>query len=448
MLRRNFLPTLAAPLAAQSTTSPNIVVIYADDLGVGDLGCYGNPVIKTPNLDKMAAEGMRFTQFYSASPYCSPSRAALLTGRLPIRSGMNVVLFPDSTGGIQDSEVTTAEMLKQRGYATACVGKWHLGHLPQYSPLKHGFDSYYGIPYSNDMSPATAPPGLPAPRKTKWPPLPVMRNNDVELQEPDQSRITGLYTDEAIKFLRASTAAKKPFYLYLPHTMPHWPLAASAKFKGKSVRGLYGDAVEELDWSVGEIFRTLRELKQDRNTFVFFSSDNGPARYLNQEGGAAGMLRDGKATTWEGGQREPALAWFPGKIAPSVSHAFGTTMDILPTVAKMTGGSLPTDRVYDGRDLSDVLFRNGAGREPEMYYYLAGELRAARKGPWKLHVITNQNTPVRKPAAPVDPPLLYHLDHDPGEEWNLAAKHPEVVRDMLAFIAKHKAEVVPGAPQT
>ena len=233
--RRDFLGALAGGAAgAAAANRPNIVIILADDLGYGDLACYGHPTIKTPNLDRMAAQGMKFTQFYSAAPFCSPSRAALLTGRLPIRSGINYVLFPYSKGGIQDSEITLAEMLRGQGYATACVGKWHLGHLPRYLPTKHGFDSYFGIPYSNDMSPKTSR----NPKKDEWPPTPLIRNDDVVEQEPDQDLITKRYTDDGIKFIRDSVNKKKPFYLHFCHTMPHWPLAASGDYRGKSKRGL------------------------------------------------------------------------------------------------------------------------------------------------------------------------------------------------------------------
>ena len=420
------------------------MIVYADDLGYGDLGCYGHPSIRTPNLDRLAAEGIRFTQFYSASPFCTPSRSALMTGRLPIRTGLNVVLFPDSTGGLQDGETTMAEMLRGRGYATACVGKWHLGHQPKYLPPNHGFDSYFGIPYSNDMSPKTSKNV----RRDKWPPTPLIRNLETVEQEPDQSQLTRRYTDGAVEFIRKSAKSRKPFFLYLAHTMPHWPLAASDRFRGKSRRGLYGDAVEELDWSVGEVIRALREARVDRNTLVVFSSDNGPARYLAEEGGSAGLLRDGKGSTWEGGMREPAIAWWPGRIKPMVSSAFATTMDLFPTVGKLAGAAVPTDRTYDGVDIGDVLFQGAAGREPLMYYYNQGVFRAVRKGPWKLHVETNSAMAQRRPYRTETPPLLYNLDHDPAEEFNVADKHPDVVREMEALVARHRAEVKPGVPQT
>ncbi|MCX6637496.1 MAG: sulfatase-like hydrolase/transferase, partial [Acidobacteria bacterium] len=257
----------ALPAPAQKQTSrPNIVITLADDLGYGDLGCYGHPTIRTPNLDRMAQEGARFTQFYSAAPVCTPSRVALMTGRLPGRSGLTRVLGPRAKGGLSANEITIAEALKPLGYATACVGKWHLGHRPEYLPTRHWFDSYFGIPYSNDMSPKTNP----NPTFKNGPLTPLIRDDKVVAEEPDQNFLTQRYTDEATKFIRSSAKAGKPFFLYLPHTFPHVPLHASPKFRGKSSRGLYGDVVEELDWSVGEVLKTLREAGADRNTLVVF----------------------------------------------------------------------------------------------------------------------------------------------------------------------------------
>jgi arylsulfatase A-like enzyme len=293
------------------------------------------------------------------------------------------------------------------------------------------------------MSPATSA----NPRKNTVPKTPLIRGEQTIEEEPDQSQITRRYTEESIAFLRDSVKARKPFFLYFAHTMPHWPLAASDRFRGKSARGLYGDAVEELDWSVGEIIRTLRELKQDKNTFVFFSSDNGPARYLRHEGGSAGPLRDGKGSTWEGGQREPAIAWWPGRIRPSVvSPAFGTTMDLFPTITKLAGATMPTGREFDGVDLAPVLLEGKPGREPLLFHYNQGELRAVRKGRWKLHISVNSALAVRKPFTKADPPQLYDLDNDIQEEWDVAARNPDVVKDLLAVIATHRASFTPGRP--
>lgn len=410
-------PALAPAPAAR----PNIVVIFADDLGYGDLGCYGHPIIRTPNLDRMAQEGMRFTQFYSAAPVCTPSRVALMTGRLPGRSGLTRVLNPKSTGGLAASEITIAEALKPLGYATVIVGKWHLGHRPEYLPTRHGFDSYFGIPYSNDMSP-----------------MPLVRDDQVIEEKPDQNFLTQRYTEEATKFIRASTKARKPFFAYLPHTFPHVPLHASPKFRGKSPRGLYGDVVEELDWSVGEVLKTLRETGADRNTLVVFSSDNGPWLVKKQDGGSAGLLREGKASTWEGGMREPFLARWPGRIpANVVTPAFGTLMDIFPTAVKISGAKMPADREYDGADLSPVLFENSPGREPLHFYYNAEDLRAARKGPWKLHLATNEPA-TGGGLSKHEPPLLYNLTVDPSEKYNVAAENPAVLQELLALAARHR----------
>ena len=361
--RRSFvrLATQSAALlpAAQSLAAaqhPNIVIIFADDLGYGDLGVYGHPSIRTPNLDRMAADGIRFTQFYSAASVCSPSRAALLTGRLPIRTGVNQVLVPWSKGGLPQEEITIADALKRTGYATACVGKWHLGHLRHHLPAHHGFDRYFGIPYSNDMSRATAGHPNFIKRLEEHPGTqgtPLIRGEEIIETEPDQRQLTPRYTAEAIRFLRDSVRTQKPFFLYMPHTFPHTPLFASDRFRGKSARGLYGDVVEELDWSVGEIRRTIAELGVERNTLIVFTSDNGPWLIKKQEGGSAGLLRDGKGSTWEGGMREPFIACWPSRIpAGVVTQAFGTTMDLFPTALKLAGVPLPADRVYDGADLS------------------------------------------------------------------------------------------------
>ncbi|HPD30555.1 MAG TPA: sulfatase [Phycisphaerae bacterium] len=406
---------------------PNFVIIFADDLGYGDLGCYGHPTIRTPNLDRMAAEGMRFTQFYSAGEVCTPSRAALMTGRLPIRSGMCSdnprVLFPSSAGGIPDGEVTLGEALKARGYATMCVGKWHLGHLPQYLPTKHGFDGYFGIPYSNDMKPT-----------------PLMRNEQTVEEPAVQETLTPRYTEEAVRFIKANR--DKPFFLYFAHTFPHVPLHASARYKGTSPRGLYGDVVEELDWSVGHVLQTLRELGLAQNTLVFFTSDNGPWLTQRQNGGSAGLLRDGKGSTWEGGMREPGIAWWPGRIkAGQVTTALAGTMDLFPTFVRLAGGEIPKDRVLDGVDMGPVLFGTGPGNRNIHFYYRGQRLMAVRKGPWKAHLITQDG--YGKNIETHDPPLLFQLEQDPSERFDVAKEHPDVVADLLAEIERHKATVQP-----
>ncbi|MBI4873301.1 MAG: sulfatase [Acidobacteria bacterium] len=446
MRRREFLMSLAAPAVAQPKRAPNVVFIYADDLGYGDLGCYGNPSIRTPNLDRLAAEGSRFTQFYSAAPLCSPSRAALLTGRYPVRSGINFVLFPDSTGGLPDSELTIAELLRGRGYATQIVGKWHLGHRPQYLPTRHGFDFYFGIPYSNDMSLKTntvydeinrdagRPPRPPSvyDRYRTLPGIPLMRDEKVIETEPDQTQLTPRYTAEASAFIRKSAASARPFFLYFAHTFPHVPLFASEKFRGRSRRGLYGDAVEELDWSVGEVLRTLAELKLDENTLVLFSSDNGGAAGLGRHGGSNGALREGKSTTWEGGVREPFLARWKGRIAPGqVRQDVASTLDVFPTLARLAGGAPPSNVVLDGADLAPLLWEGQGRPQPDFFYYHNGELRALRRGPWKLHFT----------GGPKQPPKteLYQVETDIAERFNLAERHPDIVARMQEAIARHQA---------
>ncbi len=330
-----------------ATQPPNIVVILADDLGYGDLGSYGHPTIATPNLDRMAALGMKFTQYYAGSSVCSPSRAALLTGRYPIRSGLTRVLEPRSTGGIPSDEITLAEVLKTAGYATACVGKWHLGWQPKYLPTNHGFDSYFGIPYSNDMSPATQPGN---PVFSAAPPTPLIRGLEAtNSDEPDQRMLTRRYTEEAVGFLRQH-AGRRPFFLYLAHTMPHVPVSASALFDGKSRRGRYGDAVEELDWSCGQIASALTELGIERDTLVIFTSDNGPWLSKREDGGSAGPFREGKVSTWEGGFRAPLIARWPGKIATGVTTpAFATAMDLFATCTALAGRSPLPRRPADRR---------------------------------------------------------------------------------------------------
>ena len=451
MKRREFLLSLAAPVLAQRRPLPNIVMIYADDLGWGDLGCYGNPTIRTPHLDRLAAEGARFTQFYSAAPLCSPSRAALLTGRYPVRSGINAVLFPDSKGGLTASERTIPELLRPCGYATGMVGKWHLGHLPQYLPTRHGFDSYFGIPYSNDMSYQSnavyeqigKEMGFTRPAKVReryrsLPGIPLMRNEDVIENEPDQSQLTPRYTAEANAFIRKSHAAKKPFFLYFAHTFPHVPLSASERFRGRSRRGLYGDAVEELDWSVGQVMKTLAEFGLEENTLVMFSSDNGGAVILGQHGGSNGALREGKGTTWEGGVREPFIARWKGRIRPGqVFQDVASTLDILPTLSRLAGAEVPKGLALDGSDLAPLLWEGKGRPQPDLFYYHAGRLRCLRRGPWKL-VFTGQD------AATAE---LYQVETDVAERFNVAASHPEIVAQLQEAIRQHLAGIVPGLPQ-
>ncbi|MFN7140701.1 MAG: sulfatase, partial [Limisphaerales bacterium] len=374
---------------------PNIIVIFADDLGYGDLGCYGHPSIHTPHLDKMAAEGMRFTDFYTAGCVCTPSRAALLTGRLPVRSGMaggpgRHVIYPRHTTGLPLEEITVAEALKTKGYATACIGKWHLGHTPEFLPTRHGFDYFFGLPYSNDMAPNNPPRGASSQVKQdpSWWNDSLYRNEKVIEKPTDQTTLTKRYTEETIRFIRENK--KNPFFIYLPHTFPHVPLFASKDFEGKSARGIYGDTVEELDWSVGQILQALRKEKLDKNTLVVFTSDNGPWLTRGITGGSGGLLRDGKGGTWEGGMRVPAIAWWPGNIpAGVINREIAGTMDLFTTALTLAGVPLPSDRVIDGVDMTPLLLGKGSSQRQVQEFYYGDELYALRKGPFKAHFITH-----------------------------------------------------------
>ncbi len=431
-------------LHAASDERPNVIIIYADDLGWGDLGCYGNPVIRTPNLDRMAAEGMRFTDFYSAAEVCTPSRAALLTGRYPVRSGMCNdqfrVLRNNSAGGLPRDEVTLPEMLKGRGYATGMVGKWHLGHLPEHLPPHHGFDSYFGLPFSNDMMPApNAPKGRPKfyeENNAYWR-TPLIRGTAVIEAQPDQRQLTRRYTEESVRFIREKKGA--PFFLYVAHTFPHVPLFASERFRGKSAAGVYGDVIAELDWSVGEILGTLRAEGLDQKTLVVFSSDNGPWLIYNHHGGSAGPFREGKGSTWEGGMRVPGIAWWPGRVqAGVVQHEIATTMDLFTTCAKLGGATLPGDRPIDGQDISPLLFGTGTVSRDAYLFYRGTTLYAARLGPWKAHFITRSGYGADQPE-PHDPPQLYHLGEDPSERVDRAKDNPAVIAEINAAVARHRA---------
>jgi len=436
--------------AAASDRPPNIVVIFADDLGYGDLGCQGHPSIRTPNLDRMATEGKRFTDFYAAAPVCTPSRAALLTGRYAVRSGMygkRDVLFPQSDGGLPTGEITIAELLRDRGYATAHIGKWHLGIHPGSRPNDQGFDLSYGLPYSNDMDREEGTPGnaarSPEPPVNGWN-VPLIRNGEIIERPVDQRTLTQRYTAAAVSFIADNR--KRPFFLYFAHSFPHVPLFASPDFKGKSRRGIYGDTVEELDWSVGEVIKALRTAGIAENTLVVFTSDNGPWLTQGLQGGSTGGLRGGKNSTWEGGMREPCIAWWPGRIAPGIISEPANTMDLFVTSAALAGATVPTDRVIDGIDLGPTLFEGKPLPERPFFYYNNANLTACRLGRFKLHYTTHEGYS-KTPPVRHDPPLLFDLGRDPAEQLDVAAAHPEIVARIEAAVREHKAAMKMGIPQ-
>lgn len=421
---------------------PNIIIIFTDDQGYADLSCYGSTRVRSPHLDQMAAEGLKMTSFY-AMPSCSPSRAALLTGCYPPRVGIPDVVGPPGPAwtanrqyGLHTDETTLPEVLKTVGYATAIVGKWHLGHFPETMPLRHGFDQFFGLPYSNDM----------LPEKT-YGDLSLLRNTDTLEINPDQSQLVKRYTEEALDFIRAKQDTS--FFLYLAHSMPHVPLFASAEFAGRSGQGLFADVIEEIDASVGTILEELQTLEIDDNTLVIFTSDNGPWLSYGNHGGSAGVFREGKGTTWEGGMRVPMIARWPAGIpAGGISHEPASLADILPTLAALSGAKRP-DRKIDGRDLSGLLTTNTAPAAARMCYFRSGNLEAIRVGDWKLHlnhrfryVDVVKNDGERGSYANRETGLeLYDLSGDPGEVYDVAAEHPEIVAELQALGAKLQAEM-------
>ncbi len=432
--------TAAGP-GRKETDRPNFIVIFVDDMGYGDIGCFGSTKNRTPNLDKMAGEGMKFTDFYVTSGVCTPSRSSLLTGCYPKRVDMHqdskgrCVLFPAGKKGLNPNEVTIAEILKSRGYATCCIGKWHLGDQPEFLPTRQGFDCYYGIPYSNDM-------GGSRPEK---PPLPLMQNEKVIEAPANQNTLTKRYTAEALKFIKKNKS--KPFFIYLPHSMVHNPLHASKNFRGKSANGIYGDAVEEVDFSTGQILDTLKKLNLDKNTLVVFTSDNGAS---NQFGGSNAPLRGHKGSTWEGGMREPCLMWWPGHIpAGRTCSQMAITMDLLPTFTALAGANLPVDREIDGRNIWPLMSKSGAKSPHEaFYYYQIDQLQAVRSGKWKLHLPLKQKK--KNWGEPdLDSPLqLYDLEGDIGETTNVAGQHPEIVQRLMKLARRAKLDLgdtgIPG----
>ena len=420
----------AVPTARDASRPPNIVLVFTDDQGYGDLSCYGHPTIHTPHVDALAAGGTKLTQFYVASPVCSPSRAALLTGCYPKRVGMHKhVIFPDYDYGLHTDEVTLADLLRGEGYATGCFGKWHLGHRPGLLPTDQGFDVFAGVPYSNDMAQIHRGPDT----KYKYR-LPWMEQSEVVEWEPDQRLLTRRATEAAVDFIDAH--AEEPFFVYVPHSMPHIPLYASAEFEGTSPRGLYGDVIEEIDWSVGQLAAALERHGLTNNTLFLFTTDNGPWLPFKRDGGSAGLLRGGKGSNWEGGQRVPCVVSWPGTIpAGQVVRDVATTMDILPTVAAFAGAPLP-GAILDGHDVSDLLTGAPGATSPTehfLYYTSKGDLAGIRRGPWKLLLAKGE---------------LFHLEHDVSEQWNVAGQNAELVAELGTLAREMDATITAEARPT
>jgi len=427
---------------------PNIVIVFTDDQGYGDIGCYGATGFQTPNLDQIASEGMKFTNFYSAQPVCSASRAGLLTGCYPNRLGISGALFPHHKVGINHDEMTIAEMLKDKGYVTAIFGKWHLGHHEQFLPLQHGFDEYTGVPYSNDMWPikVDGTRSKPGEGRGDYPDLPLVEGNEtLELITTleDQDMLTTLYTEKAVDFINRNKESS--FFLYVPHTMPHVPLGVSNKFRGKSQQGFYGDVMMEIDWSVGEIQKAIEVNGLEDNTIFIFTTDNGPWLNYGNHAGSSGGLREGKTTSWEGGQRVPCIVKWPGNVPEgTVCNQLASSIDLLPTISEVVGGQLSHNPI-DGINILD-LWRGVEGAKPrnEFYYYFGkNNLNAVRRGNWKLifpHTYASYEATVpgndghgsRRIRTVVDSLELYNLMRDPGERYNVIEMYPEIVEQLMA----------------
>jgi len=427
--------TSVGSLQAKNKKNPNLVIIYTDDQGYSDLGCFGANDIETPNIDQLANTGMKFTDFYVGASVCTPSRASLLTGCYPQRVGISNVLFPKGPKwthrkakmGFNDKEVTLAELLKGEGYSTACVGKWHLGCLPEFLPPNHGFDEYFGIPYSNDMLPG---------KPLNFPALPLIEGVKTIEENPDQNQFTTRFTERAVDFINRES--ENPFFLYLAHPMPHVPLHVSDKFKGKSNLGLYGDVIMEIDWSVGEVIKALKKNGVYDNTLVVFTSDNGPWLLYGEHAGSASPLREGKMTCFEGGLRVPCVMSWPAKMpAGKVCNELVTVMDILPTMAKLIGADLPDNKI-DGKDVSRIIKGKRNAKSPtEIFLYINGQtLEAARQGEWKLnypHSYISVANPGKEgkrgkgARKSINDFELYNLSDDMGETTDVSEKYPEIV---------------------
>jgi arylsulfatase A-like enzyme len=429
---------LAPPAAQRAPVRPNFVVFLTDDQGYGDLSSFGHPTIRTPNIDRLAAEGIRLTSFYAA-PSCTPSRAQLLTGRYAFRSKMFVPYGPGAPNGLAADEITLAGALKQQGYRTAMFGKWHLGDFdtrPEFNPLRHGFDVFYGIPYSHDYRRPFVQDAVRG--------VPLYRGLDQVERPVEADTLTARYTEEALRFIRASR--ERPFFLYVAYNMPHLPAGASSRFTGRSTAGRYGDAVEEIDWSVGQVMAELKTLGLDRNTMTVYFSDNGPwsnapARSF-QEGqtmwdtGSAGPLRGAKASTWEGGMRVPAVMRWPARIpAGQVSAQMASELDVFPTFVAAAGGQIAGDRPSDGHDLLPFLGGRSATPRRELYYISDRDLQAVRDGRWKLRIAGDPQ------------PVLFDLDRDPGERFDVAAANPDVVTRLRELLERFRPQLPPASPR-
>lgn len=432
--------------AGAQPKSPNIVLVYFDDMGYGDLTRTGAIGYRTPHMDKLANDGIFFSQFYSPQAVCSASRAGLLTGCYPNRIGISGAFDHTAKNGIPENETTIAQMLKAKGYATAAFGKWHLGHLPQYLPTAKGFDEYYGIPYSNDMW-----PNHPI-TKNYYPPLPLYQNTQVIETNPDQTQFTTNFTNKTIDFIRKNKT--KPFFVYLAHPMPHVPLHVSDKFKGKSKQGLYGDVMMELDWSIGQIRKTLEELKLDNNTLLIVTSDNGPWFNYGNHAGTTSGLREGKGTSFEGGQRVPAIMYWKGVTPAGLTcNQLASAIDILPTIAAFTGAKLPNHTI-DGVNIAELVKGNmdAEPRKDFYYYYRRNNLEAVRQGPWKLVLAHpgrtyegfapgNDGKPGAADENRIFEEALYDLRRDPGERYNVAKDYPEIVKQLQQLADKARDEL-------
>jgi arylsulfatase A-like enzyme len=445
----------AAAIASATTASapPNVVLIFLDDMGYADIGPFGAEGYDTPNLDRMAREGRVFTDFYAATAVCSASRASLMTGCYNVRVGILGALAHQANHGINDQETTLGEVFKQQGYATACYGKWHLGHHPKFLPTNHGFDEYLGLPYSNDMWPFHPTAGK------NYPNLPLIENTrviDANVTGEDQEQLTTRYTERAVQFIERNK--DQPFFVYLPHSMVHVPLHVSDKFRGKSARGLFGDVVMEIDWSVGQILDTLRKHRLDQRTLVIFSSDNGPWLSYGDHAGSTDCLREGKGTMFDGGCREPTVMWWPGQIpAGTACKEPAMTIDLLPTFAHLIGAPLPEHKI-DGRNIWPLIAGEPHAKSPQKayYFYWGRELHAVRRGRWKLHFPHAYRTLAGKPGGTGGQPVpyeqakidlsLFDLEVDPGETTNVAAEHPEIVAEIQALADVMRADL--GDSQT